>query len=69
MAECAMLWSLFSKYLTSGVHQFILRYQEDEGETPCYAGFKMILNGQTTYSTRASDWKGQANSIGAIEWI
>jgi hypothetical protein len=58
----------FSVTLAKGVRQFILRYENVPDQTPGYAGFTMTRNGSVVYTTRAADWKGQANSIGSIEW-
>jgi hypothetical protein len=58
----------FSVTIAKGVRQFILRYENIPDQTPGYVGFTMTRNGTVVYMTRAADWKGQANSIGSIEW-
>lgn len=58
----------FRASLSAGTHQMILRYENVPDNTPGYAGFNINLNGVRVYTTRAANWKGQANSIGEIEW-
>lgn len=53
--------------ITAGTRNVILRYLNVPNCTPGYAGFTARYNNLLVYSTRAADWKGQANSIGEIE--
>lgn len=52
--------------VNAGTRNLILRYKNVPDCTPGYAGFNARFNNQIVYSTRASDWKGQPNSIGEI---
>ncbi|QKE11219.1 putative tail fiber protein [Pseudomonas phage PaBG] len=53
--------------INAGTRNVILRYLNVPNCTPGYAGFTARYNNLMVYSTRAADWKGQANSIGEIE--
>ena len=60
----------FALNINQGPRQFILRYKNVPDNTPGYAGFNIYNNvGTVIYRTRAVDWKGQANSIGTVEWV
>lgn len=53
--------------VAAGTRNIILRYLNIPNCTPGYAGFSVRFNNVVTYLTKASDWKGQVNSVGEIE--
>jgi len=57
----------FTINVAAGTRNVILRYLNIPNCTPGYAGFSVRFNNAITYLTKASDWKGQVNSIGEIE--